>query len=130
LIFSYNYTINNYLILTPSNRFENSLKYQIDKVGKLTNLYVSISNLSVPTQTRVPSNSDYLPPPQGYDLWGADLGFDIPAGKQFISINFGVTNLTNVAYRDYLNRFRYFTNDLGRNMSLRIKIPFELLKPK
>ena len=130
LIFSYNYTINNYLILTPANRFENSLKYEVDKFGKLANLYISITNLGVPTQTRVPPNSDYLPPPAGYDLWGADIGLDIPAGRQMVSINFGVTNLTNVAYRDYLNRFRYFTNNLGRNMVLRIKIPFELLKPK
>jgi iron complex outermembrane recepter protein len=35
-----------------------------------------------------------------------------------------VTNLTNVSYRDYLNRFRYYMDDLGRNISLRVMVPF------
>jgi iron complex outermembrane receptor protein len=30
----------------------------------------------------------------------------------------------DVAYRDYMNRFRYFTDEMGRNFTLRVKVPF------
>lgn len=84
------------------------------------------NNLAVLRQTRVPPNSDCVPPPAGYDLWGAEIGYSIPfCKKQYIDVNLTVTNLTNVAYRDYLNRFRYYVDDLGRNVSLRILIPFD-----
>jgi iron complex outermembrane receptor protein len=62
--------------------------------------------------------------PAGYMLWGAEAGCSLPIGHQHIDISLSVTNLTNVAYRDYLNLFRYYVDDLGRNISLRIKIPF------
>jgi iron complex outermembrane receptor protein len=44
--------------------------------------------------------------------------------KKKIDVVFGVTNLFNVAYRDYINAFRYFTLDRGRNISLKIKMAF------
>jgi len=33
-------------------------------------------------------------------------------------------NLFNVAYRDYLNRQRYFSNDIGINVSLGASLKF------
>jgi iron complex outermembrane receptor protein len=41
-----------------------------------------------------------------------------------MDIDVAVTNLTNVAYRDYLNRFRYYMDDLGRNVVVRMRVPF------
>jgi iron complex outermembrane receptor protein len=127
-IFAYNNTIHNYLILAPANRFDNSLKYELGKLGKIRELYIAVTDLYVARQNRVPPNSDYSPPPPAYNLLGINIGFDIPAKKQSVSLNFAVNNALNVAYRDYLNRFRYFTNDLGRNFVIRLKIPFEILK--
>jgi iron complex outermembrane receptor protein len=34
-------------------------------------------------------------------------------------------NLLNVQYREYLNAQRYFADEMGRDISIRIKIPFE-----
>jgi iron complex outermembrane receptor protein len=34
----------------------------------------------------------------------------------------GVRNLLNTVYRDYLNSMRYFSDEMGRNISLRFKI--------
>ena len=41
-------------------------------------------------------------------------------------LNFGVSmyNILNATYRDYMNRFRYFNDETGRNLVVRIKIPF------
>jgi iron complex outermembrane receptor protein len=38
------------------------------------------------------------------------------------------SNLLNQTYRDYLNRFRYFTAEMGRNVTLRVRVPLEFTK--
>ena len=123
LVRAYNTTISNWLIFIPADRTDNSIRYTWDSIGRVRNFHIGIGNLGVARQTRVPPNSDYVPPPAGYDLWAADAGCSLPLGKKYIDINLSVTNLTNVVYRDYLNRFRYYVNDLGRNVLLRVTVP-------
>jgi iron complex outermembrane receptor protein len=127
LIWAKNLSIHDYLIYTPANRFETGIKYEFEKLLKLEKFYFSLSDLYVAHQSRVPANSDYAPPPKAYNLVALEVGFDLPFGKEKISINISATNLFNAAYRDYLNRFRYFSDDVGRNISLRLKVPFTLL---
>ncbi len=45
-------------------------------------------------------------------------------GKKPVEIGFSVFNIFNARYRDYQNRFRYFTDEVGRNILLRAKIIF------
>jgi iron complex outermembrane receptor protein len=35
-----------------------------------------------------------------------------------------VSNALNTAYRDYLNRFRYYADDQGRNISFKVAYNF------
>ena len=125
IVRGYNESIHDYLIYMPSDRFQNELIYHFDKIGKLNNPYVSVENLSVLAQTRVPANSDYEPPPAAYSLFNAHAGFFLPVKKNR-SFNFDVTvnNIGNVQYRDYLDQYRYFANELGVNCTLRIKYSF------
>jgi iron complex outermembrane receptor protein len=60
--------------------------------------------------------SDYSEPPKGYQLVQASWGINIKK----IDVGIRINNALNTAYRDYLNRFRYFTDDQGRNISLRV----------
>jgi len=122
---------NQWLISIPADRFDNTLKYLLPSWGKVKDFFVSINNLIVTKQTRMPPPPtdnkvypDYITPP-GYMLWGADIGCSFPLFKQLVSASLSATNLTNVDYRDYLNRFRFYIADLGRNISLRIKVPFD-----
>ncbi len=124
IVYAYDINQHQYLIYVPSNRYDNGISFSKDKIWKLKQTYLNFSVLTVSTQNHVPPNSDYLPPPKGYTLLNGDVGFSIPVKQQLISLSFGVTNIMNTAYRDYLNRFRYYTNDLGRNFTLRLKIPF------
>lgn len=130
LIYAYNKTIGNYLIYVPSNRFQNGLSFTRDALGKLKQLYFEFSALMVTAQNHVPPNSDYVPPPKGYTLLNADLGFSVPVKQQLISVSISANNVLNTVYRDYLNRFRYYANDLGRNIILRLKIPFSVFGNK
>jgi len=126
LLYAWNKTIDDYLQLIPANRFENSLRCGLGNVGGVRQLYISIANVYTARQKRVPANSDYLTPPPGYMLVNAHMGFSVPAGKQQINITFSINNIFNVAYRDYMDRFRYFTDEPGRNFMLRIRMPFAI----
>ena len=124
IVRGWNKSIHDYLIFMPSDRFSNSVRYEIAEGKKLNNVYVSIENVSVLTQTRVPPNSDYVLPPKGYSIFNASAGFEIPLKTKKLSVDLAAYNLTNAAYRDYLNRFRYYADDLGINAVLRLKLTF------
>ncbi|WP_353721958.1 hypothetical protein [Dyadobacter sp. 676] len=115
----------NYLVMIPPNRLDSQLKYQFPDRGKWKDGFVSIGNLLVAEQKRVPENSDFLPPPKAYSLWNLQAGTTLHlTEKQLLEIGINVQNLFNAVYRDYLNRFRYYADDMGRNASLRLKWKF------
>jgi iron complex outermembrane recepter protein len=70
-------------------------------------------------QWRPDPNKDFAPAPEGFALVNA--GFAFSAGPA--DVRFGVTNLLNTRYRDYMNRFRYFLDEPGRNFTLRVDWP-------
>ncbi|MVM29950.1 TonB-dependent receptor [Spirosoma sp. HMF4905] len=140
LLYAYNHTDHGYLVFIPPNRSDNSLRYDWSRVGKLANLYVSLTGLYVARQNRAPAvttrqengqiifTGDFLAPPPAYFLLGAELGFMTQVGRQSMNVSLSGSNLANVAYRDYLNRFRYFADEPGRNILLKIKLPFSVGK--
>ncbi|MBL4669723.1 MAG: TonB-dependent receptor [Flavobacteriales bacterium] len=122
---AYNLTANEWLVGMPANRFENILEYKLPKLKKLRDVYLEAGIQSVLKQDHIPANSDYSPPPNAYNLLSAGLGFGIPlAKKQELIVDFKIKNLLNTAYRDYLNRFRYYADEMGRNYTLKLKLIF------
>ena len=124
IVRGYNETIHDWLVFMPCDRYQNGVEYHLPSIGKVNDAYVSVENVSVARQTRVPPNSDYVPPPSGYSLFNANAGFTIPVGKNTLHVNFTIDNITNVAYRDYLDHFRYYADELGVNYVLRFKYSF------
>lgn len=119
-----NLSATEYLVFIPANRYESSLRYQWEKVGKLKRVFMGLGNLFVDQQRRTPAQGDYAPAPEGYMLWNANAGLTVPLKNQSLNVSVGVTNLFNTVYRDYLNRFRYYADEVGRNVSLRLKWTF------
>lgn len=114
-----------YLVMIPPNRWENQLKAAWQEVGGWSKLSLSVSNRWIGEQRRVPPNSDYAPPPAGYSLWNAQASGTIAMGdKNSLELTATVENAFDTVYRDYLNRFRYFADDMGRNVSLRVRYVF------
>ncbi len=64
-------------------------------------------------------------PPGAYHLLGfrAEMEFDLP-GTMALRTGLTITNLLDARYRDYLNRNRYFADDLGRNVILQLKFNY------
>jgi len=105
-----------YLVNIPPDRFEYLIRYQFKK----HNQYVSWGLTQISTQKRVEKNSDFSPPPKGYVLGQVHWGISINKFDLGVSI----TNAFNQDYRDYLNRFRYFADDQGQNISFRATYRF------
>lgn len=124
LVRGWNKSIHDWLIFMPADRFDNSIRLDLGGWGATRGWYISTGLLTVLKQTRTPPNSDYVPPPNGYTLLNASLGFEWPWKKQQLNIDLAGYNLTNVAYRDYLNKFRYYADDLGINVVLRARLRF------
>jgi iron complex outermembrane receptor protein len=137
LLWAYNQKAKDFLVLMPANRIENELRYAIGDLKKLKNISFSGSYLHVFEQNRVPFASDYAPPPARYGLvnldWSMEIGvgtksskktlIDVKSNKKMV-IGLQINNLLDTVYRDYLNRFRYFSDEMGRNVSLRMKMNF------
>nr|WP_262918091.1 TonB-dependent receptor [Pontibacter sp. E15-1] len=128
-----NVSTNDYLINIPPDRLDNALRYefrQADHAGLFSNTYISVGGTYVGQQTRVPTKTDedFAPAPDAYFLLHAEAGATVRLGKQ--PVEFGITgsNLTNTVYRDYLNRFRYFSDEVGRLLMFRIKVPLDFSK--
>jgi len=115
----------NYIINMPADQFEQEIRYEREEVGKFSLLYASIGLKQLLQQIRFPEGIDFLDPPDGYMLLQAKVGMTLPiAKKHTLSLNLQGENLLNTSYRDYLNRFRYYADEMGRNISLRIQYTF------
>ena len=124
LLWAYNQSAGDYLIYAPPQRLQTSLRYALGAPAITDGPYLELNNLLVARQTRAPLNGDYAPPPAGYVLWGAAAGTTLRLGRQPVEVSLSASNLFNAEYRDYLNRFRYYTADLGSNVQLRLRVPF------
>lgn len=129
LLRAYNRSIDDWLILMPADRLTNELTYNFKNAGKLSESYISVEMPVVFKQTRAPSDKngkqDYKVPPAGYTLLNINASTIIKVSKIPVTISVGAKNLLNTKYREYLNSFRYFTDEMGSNISLRLKVPFE-----
>jgi iron complex outermembrane recepter protein len=124
VLYAYNATTKEKLILTPPARVENGLLWHFKLGKKLVHPFLGLSNTIVLRKQSLPDSSDYAPAPAGYTLFNGQAGFSIPFGKRDLDITIACNNILNEKYRDYLDRFRYFADAIGRNFSVRLKMAF------
>ncbi|MFY7898728.1 MAG: TonB-dependent receptor domain-containing protein, partial [Chitinophagaceae bacterium] len=127
-----------WMIQMPADRFENAVQYNFGNAKFVNDSYCKIGVTHVLQQTRVPltgnipvtkngittMESDYLQPPPAYFLVGLEAGTTYQFNKHLpIQITVTVANLFNTVYREYLNAFRYYADEMGTNIGLKIKMP-------
>jgi iron complex outermembrane receptor protein len=125
VVLAQNITQNEYLPFVPPIRYSGTIRYSpvFNQFFKKHQPYFAFSFTRVEKQHRVPDKADYMPPPPAYTLFGAEMGADIVLGKHTVIFSLEINNLFDVSYRDYMNRFRYFNDEMGRNVVFRMKIP-------
>ena len=93
-------------------------------------LEITLESIYTFEQNRFPNNNflvfipetdsfeelDISTPPDGYHLLNLHASIDVALGnKNSLQVGFSVNNITNTRYRDYLNRLRFFADELGRS---------------
>ncbi len=107
-------TYNHYPPLIPCPTLNSTLDYSWKEFT------IAISHRVQFKQPFYTDKSDFSPPPPTFQLWG--LNFKTPKfGKsKSFSMMLSLDNLMNTVYRDYLDRFRYFTPMPGRNFGVQL----------
>ncbi|MGB0390468.1 MAG: TonB-dependent receptor [Salibacteraceae bacterium] len=112
------------LINMPANRLYGELNFQLPTLGSFEDFELQLNNKYVFKQNNLLSSQDYLAAPEAYNL----LGLKVSSKRQFkkfvLNTHLRVENLLNVKYRDYLNRQRYFADDLRINIIVGINLSF------
>lgn len=133
-----NLSDNENLIDMPPLSINNTLRYS-KKEWRQLNLELKSEWVSRQHQfpnynfvTKIPINGELTPvlvdissPPKAYHLlhFYADIKLKINE-KLLTTIAFSVQNIMNTTYRDYLNRQRFFVDEMGRNIQLQLKINY------
>ena len=121
------------LINMPAANFNNKLMYFNEEFKQLS---VSITHKTVLQQNRFPDYNfftldpvsqqdvfvDISSTPPTYSIFGLNISSAFNEGKLQFELN--VENLFNTSYREHLNRLRYFSDELGRNINFKIKINY------
>lgn len=113
----------------PANRLRLHGHFRLPSWAVLVAPQVEVETAFVARQDRVPPGVDYAPPPDGYTTTSVTVLGELNLGKVPVHLSLGVQNLFNVTYRDYLSRFRYFIDEQGRNIVLRLRVPFGRFQP-
>jgi iron complex outermembrane receptor protein len=129
---------NNPIIDMPPLNMNNSLQFEKKEWNELT---LELKSEMVFRQNRFPNNDfvtniiqegvnvpvlvEISRPPSSYHLlhFYSDINFKM-FKKSSINIAFSVYNIFNTTYRDYLNRQRFYVDELGRNFQLQLRINY------
>lgn len=112
------------LLFMPANQLKSSLQYSLGHWGNLQNVQVELNARYTFKQDNLYVDQDFIAPPEGYLLFGGKLSMEKPMKGYSLKFFSKIDNALNNAYRDYLNRLRYFANDLGMSILLGANIQF------
>ncbi len=114
-----------YLPYIPSDRFDHRLRWQLPVESKITsNTYITFAHQWVLEQKRYEPGTDYAPPPPAYHTFSLYAGSQLALGNHPLEAGISITNLFNELYKEYMNRFRYYSHGLGREISIRLSYSF------
>ncbi|MET1259252.1 TonB-dependent receptor [Flagellimonas sp. DF-77] len=122
------------LINIPAANLSNTL---IFRKPAWNGLEVALQSQYVFEQNEVPPNFSVFSPldqqevlleinnaPEAYHLLNLRSKMEFDLGRTTLATSLIVNNLLDTRYREYLNRQRYFADDLGRNIILQLKLNY------
>ncbi len=107
----------------PGNRYRITPHFHLPDLFYFKDISADI-NINYVQKQKTTTSTDYLPPPNSYTTIDLFFSGRIETNSSQIKIQLGVNNLLNTKYREYLNRFRYFINNTGRDISLKFLFTF------
>jgi iron complex outermembrane recepter protein len=128
----------NRIPLIPPPQIDNALTYRKSLPGKWKDFFASLNVQTVFQQARAPRTIlprdvvtedltrtfDFMAPPETYFLFRIESGANLALDNRDLTVSFSVDNLFNNSYRNYMNRLRYYADEVGRNFSIRVNYKF------
>jgi iron complex outermembrane receptor protein len=111
-----------YLVFVPADHYRGSATLRLPDLGDFTRSFATVSGAYVARQHRYNPVADFIPPPSAYFLLGAELGTETRVADQTVRIALQGSNLTNARFRDYTSLMRYFADEPGWQVLLRISM--------
>ena len=133
-----NLSTDEYLIDMPPFVINNKIRYKKESwfnfVSELKSEMVFRQNQfpNYNFETNIVVNNELTPvlvdissPPKGYHLlhFYSEMTFKINK-KNSLTTSFSVQNIMNTTYRDYLNRQRFYADEMGRNVQIQLKFNY------
>ena len=116
-----NLTTDQPLAFVPPLRVAGQVKLEPESFAGLLNPYLSLDVETNARQSR-PDPEEFAP--DGYTLVSVGAGVVVPAGGLLTAIDLSVSNLFDAEYRGFLNRYKLYALDPGRNVMLRVTTRF------
>lgn len=111
-----------YLVGMPPARMEASVDViMLQHTNQQLDASVSLSHTF--KQRRVQDSTDYVAPPPAYTLLHVSAHAAMLWMHRNIDAYVGCNNVLNTRYRDYLNRNRYFADEAGRMVYVKLSLP-------
>ena len=109
-----------YLPYIPSFRTTQSLDFKLQSLWGLKTPYLKIKHKYVAKQNRFDPATDLIPySPPAYHLFALEVGTDVKLGKMGkLNLSFFAENLLNRQYKEYTDRFRYYSHAIGRDLRI------------
>ncbi|CAM3826002.1 TonB-dependent receptor [Flavobacterium cucumis] len=133
-----NLSTDEYLIDMPPFVINNKIQYKKESwfnfVSELKSEVVFTQNQfpNYNFETNIVVNNELTPvlvdissPPKGYHLlhFYSEMTFKINK-RNSLTTSFSVQNIMNTTYRDYLNRQRFYADEMGRNVQIQLKFNY------
>lgn len=125
------------LPLLPASTLSGGFKLIKPKLGLLENGFISLTIKHAYSKKAAgryepfwqfgnsPQFSDFgVASTDAYTLLNTSVGFDLPLWSRPVSFQLSGKNLLNTAYRDFLDTYKGYALSQGRNITLKVNIPF------
>lgn len=123
-----NLTDDDYLMFVPADTARVTATFHHPLLWTIPNLRATVGATATRRQDRVDERADLAPPPDGYVLLDAGIEATFSAGQASsgepgdvpLRVSIDATNLLDTRYRDYTSLMRYFADQPGRRVMVRI----------
>jgi iron complex outermembrane recepter protein len=140
-------TNDDFLVFIPPNRYELAVRFEKPSLSATRNFYVESRVKFVAKQNRAPrvvtvpeivqaqdeernifesdsSAFDFKPAPESFWLLDVSTGVSFKTRNIQYDVRLSSENTLDQQYRDYTNRLRYYSDEVGRNIVLSLKCIF------
>lgn len=112
------------LIYMPPLNAGFSFSYINEKIFFFKDTKIGLDYTYTARQNNIVTEEDFAESPADYHLFDLNYSFKQKISKYQLQCLLRVENIFDLRYRDYLNRMRYFADEAGRNISMKIQLIF------